>query len=197
MTMITLSSKHGPNSRWIWTSLILSSTLAASWPIAVQAKAQGFECITVSGVPTTMASMADGKRVPVIRWTSNVFNEAGWTPERRCQEVSARFDSYNREGKLTYITTGRINNLPVICTAPRINSKCDGLVYTLKPGQNATSTLRSLLDVRLKVRDPLYETNSRLYVRVDELLMERQSEVGSQAPAALPVAPASSTLPLF
>jgi hypothetical protein len=197
MTINTTSPKPGLNTKWIWTSLVLSSSLTALWPLSVHAKAKSFECVTISGVPTTMASMADGKRVPVIRWTSSVFNEAGWTPERRCQEVSVRFNTYNLQGRLTYITTGRINNLPVICTAPQINSKCDGLLYTLKPGQNATSTLRSLLDVRLKVRDPLYETSSRLYVRVDELLIERPSEVVSPAPTSLPVGPASSASPLF
>lgn len=179
-------------------ALILSVPLMLGGPPAAQAKAQGFVCSTLSGVPTTLATMATGQQVPVIRWTSNVFDGAGWTPERRCQEVSARFDTLNRQGRLSYLTTGRINNQPVICTAPRDGAGCDGLLYTLKPGQNATSTLRQLLDVRLKVKDPLYETNGRLYVRVESLLETPEGgQKGSSSPTAPLTSPTSSTSPLF
>jgi hypothetical protein len=171
-------------------SLGILGVLLAGAPSG-QAKAQSFVCSTLSGVPTTLASMADGKQVPVIRWTSNVFDGAGWTPERRCQEVSGRFDTLNRQGRLTYITTGRINGQPVICTAPSNGASCDGLLYTLKPGQNATTTLRNLLDVRLKVRDPLYETTGRLYVSMDELLGAPDGGVEGKAPQVNTNAPAS------
>ena len=189
------------NRDWIsFAALMLSCMASAWWTPSAQAKAQGFVCSTLSGVPTTLATMPNGQQVPVIRWTSNVFDGAGWTPERRCQEVSARFDTFNRQGRLTYLTTGRINNQPVICTAPTDGVACDGLLYTLKPGQNATTTLRKLLDVRLKVKDPLYETNGRLYVRVDSLLEPPETSTGSPAPSAPStptIAPSSSIGPLF
>jgi hypothetical protein len=174
---------------------VLAAAVAGGTP-AAQAKAQGFVCSTLSGVPTTLATMADGKAVPVIRWNSTVFDGAGWTPERRCQEVSARFDRFNRLGRLTYLTTGRINEQPVICTAPSNGAGCDGLLYTLKPGQNATETLRNLLEVRLKVRAPLYETNGRLYVSMEELLATPQSDGGGALPSASTLAPTTAT-PLF
>jgi hypothetical protein len=186
-----------------WTgpaALILSCIATAWWTPSALAKAQGFVCSTLSGVPTTLASMPNGQQVPVIRWTSNVFDGAGWTPERRCKEVSARFDTFNRQGRLTFLTTGRINNQPVICTAPSDGAACDGLLYTLKPGQSATSTLRKLLDVRLKVKDPLYESNGRLYVRVDSLLETPETSSGPNAPSAPStptITPSSSTGPLF
>lgn len=149
---------------------ITSVAVISTAPIPAEARAQSFVCSNSGGVPTTTASMADGRSVPVIRWTSSTFDGAGWTPERRCQEVSARFDTYHREGRLKYITTGRMNGLPVICTSSSNGGSCDGLLYTLKPGQNATATLRNLLDIRIKARGPLNETASRLYISVDELL---------------------------
>ncbi len=145
-----------------------SSVLVVSLP--AEARARSFLCTTIGGVPTTIAATADGRSIPVIRWTSNVFDGAGWSPERRCKDVSVRFDNYNRQGKLKFITTGRINDLPVICTTSTLGGGCDGLLYTLKPGQNATTTLRNLLDVRIKARGPLNETNGRLYVSINELL---------------------------
>lgn len=143
--------------------------------------ARGFTCGTAAGVPATNAVTSSGKQVPVIRWTSSTFNDAGWSQQRRCEEVSARFDTYLKQGRLTYITTGRMNGLPVICTAPSKGSGCDGLLYTLKPGQDATATLKNLLEIRVKARGPLNETTSRLYVSLDELLSSAQANAGSGA----------------
>lgn len=134
------------------------------------AAAIGFVCGVSNGAPSTNAVKADGGQVPVIRWTSTAFAAAGWSPERRCQEVSSRFNTFLQQGRLAYITTGRINSLPVICTAASNGGACDGLLYTLKPGQNPTSTLRDLLEIRVKARGPLNETNERLYVSLSELI---------------------------
>ena len=147
--------------------------------------ARGFTCGTAAGVPATNAVTSSGKQIPVIRWTSSTFNDAGWSQQRRCEEVSARFDTYLKQGRLTYITTGRMNGLPVICTAPSKGSGCDGLLYTLKPGQDATSTLRNLLEIRVKARGPLNETTERLYVGLDELLETAQTNAaGGSSPAS-------------
>lgn len=158
--------------------------------------ARGFICGSAQGAPSTNAVKADGGQVPVIRWTSTTFNDAGWSQERRCQEVSSRFDTFLKQGRLAYITTGRINNLPVICTASSNGGACDGLLYTLKPGQNATATLQNLLEIRVKARGPLNETTSRLYVSLDELMSTAQANAsGVSSPArTAPTAQTSNTL---
>jgi hypothetical protein len=162
---------------FLFTASLAAAGLGLS-PAEAGSAARGFVCGAAGGVPSTNAVKADGKQVPVIRWTSNVFDSAGWSQERRCQEVSNRFNQYLKEGRLTYITTGRINGLPVICTAASRGGACDGLLYTLKPGQDATSTLQNLLEIRVKARGPLNETNSRLYVSLDELLTSAQANAG-------------------
>lgn len=161
-------------------------TCLAQQPAAAGVAARGFLCSSAAGAPATNVVTADGRQVPVIRWTSSVFTDAGWSQQRRCQEVSARFDAFLKQGRLAYITTGRINGLPVICTAASNGGACDGLLYTLKPGQDATSTLKNLLEIRVKARGPLNETNSRLYVSLDELLST------AQANASQGTSPASS-----
>lgn len=158
-------------------------------PPSAQAAATSFRCGTSNGMPTTVATTRDGRSVPMIRWTSNAFDGAGWTPERRCQEVSQRFESYRRQGRLTYVTTGRINGLPVICTAASNGGACDGLLYTLKPGQDPTQALRNLFDVRFKARGPLNETTGRLYLSIEELLAGKADATATAAPAS-PAAPA-------
>jgi hypothetical protein len=189
-------SRHHMQNHVAVSGICLLMGAMAALPSPVEAKAKGFVCASPSGIPTTLAMMSDGRQVPVIHWTSNVFDAAGWTPQRRCQEVSGRFDTYNRQGRLTYLTTGRINEQPVICTAPNDNAGCDGLLYTLKPGQSATNTLRKLLDIRLKVKDPLYETNGRLYVNMDRLL-NTPSPTGGESGAATEATPEHRSDRLF
>ena len=148
--------------------------LLAQRPTAAGVSASSFVCGMAAGAPATNVITADGRQVPVIRWTSSTFNDAGWSQTRRCQEVSSRFDTFLKQGRLAYITTGRLNGLPVICTAASRGGACDGLLYTLKPGQDATSTLKSLLEIRVKARGPLNETTERLYVSLDDLMTTAQ-----------------------
>lgn len=149
------------------------SAFTALGSAPAQAAATSFTCSTSNGVPTTVATTDTGRTVPMIRWTSNAFDGAGWSPQRRCQEVSQRFESFRQQGRLAFITTGRMNSLPVICTAAKDGGACDGLLYTLKPSQDPTLALQRLFDVRNKARGPLNETNARLYVSVDELLASK------------------------
>jgi len=153
-------------------------------PASAGVSASRFVCGTAAGTPATNVVTGDGRQVPVIRWTSSTFNDAGWNQERRCQEVSARFDTFLKQGRLAYITTGRINGLPVICTTASRGGSCDGLLYTLKPGQDATATLKNLLDIRVKARGPLNETNERLYVSLNELLTTAQANAEKSGAAS-------------
>jgi hypothetical protein len=181
-------------------SLALSGLLGMAsvliGPAALAAAAR-FSCGTSNGAPATIARTNDGRSVPMIRWTSNVFDGAGWTPERRCREVSQRFDTYRQQGRLAYVTTGRINGLPVICTAARDGGPCDGLLYTLKPSQDPTMALKQLFEVRYKARGPLNETRTRLYLSIDELLVGRTTESGTAAPTAAPAQAGGETRALW
>lgn len=139
-------------------------------PEQAYAKAKYFTCVSSSGVPTTMAMMSSGKEIPMIRWTSSVFTDSGWTPERRCQEVSARFTDFNNTNQLRYLTTGKMNGMHVICVALNRGDRCSGLVYTLKPGQNPTQTLNRLFGIQRRATGPLNETGDRSYIDVNEYL---------------------------
>ena len=136
-----------------------------------RAIAQGkFYCGSYSGVPATLTTARSGKTVPIILWKSNNFTSDGWAPERRCQDVSQRFNTLHSQGALQYLSTGRMNGMPVICAAAAKGSGCSGLLYTLKPGQNASQTLKNLLAVRIKATGPLTETTSRPYVALNDLV---------------------------
>lgn len=181
-----------------------AGALALPAPVAA-ASASRFVCGSDGGVPTTEAITRDGRQVSVIRWTSRVFSGSGWTSQRRCQEVSSRFEKFRQQGRLRYITTGRMRGQPVLCTALSNGGACDGLLYTLKPGQDPSATLARLLELRVKARGPLNETGPRLYVSIDSLLQQPEqrvvetagSDLSSLDPAAREVNPAPTSSPLW
>jgi hypothetical protein len=59
----------------------------------------------------------------------------GWTPERRCQEISYRLESYRPDG-LVELTTGRENNYDVLCVTTQRIPSCR-ILLTIPLGQNA------------------------------------------------------------
>ena len=170
--------------------LAVSSPVLASEPLA-----SGISCISTNGVPATVVSTKAGKQVPIIYWKSKAFSGSGWTPSRRCQEVSSRFQEYHQSGMLNFITTGRMNGLPVICVAKSNGGSCAGLLYTLKPGQNATATLQKVLDILTRPdAAPLQETTARLYVNFDSMVRDKAGSSPSSVQPTPSPSPASGRL---
>ena len=169
-----------------------SVALSGNSAKASSALASSISCMDASGVPATVVKTKSGKQVPIIYWKSSTFSGSGWTPERRCREVSMRFQQFHSTDNLEFITTGRMNGLPVICVANSNGGPCAGLLYTLKPGQNATATLQKLFDVQKKPDgSPLEETTSRMYVSVDSVIQRRMGS--AITPAPVNTAPTTTT----
>lgn len=113
------------------------------------AENQRFFCAVLHGKYTTFVRTTRGN-VPLILWTSSAFDQSGWTNEKRCLEVSGRFQQYNINGKLKYIRTSTVNRLPVLCVSQAKGGSCQmqDVLFTLKAGVNAQEVLTRLLDIR-------------------------------------------------
>ncbi|MGK7901847.1 MAG: COP23 domain-containing protein [Hormoscilla sp.] len=79
--------------------LAIALTLGTANPEPSAAQSKKFFCGTSDGSPATMVRK-NGENVPIIIWSNRNFEASGWTRERRCQEVSDRFQRYDNEGKL-------------------------------------------------------------------------------------------------
>ncbi len=75
-------------------------------------------CEMKQDIPITYARTPT-ETVEFIGWQSQAFSNSGYTPERRCQEVTARFQKHSDAGNLRFITTGRMNNQNVMCVAQK------------------------------------------------------------------------------
>lgn len=136
------------------------------------AKVHRILCTNIDGMPTTVSIKGD-RQVPIIRWTSTDMSDSGFTPEKRCEVVSKKFEDFRSQGTLRFITSGKENGLPVICVALERGGPCFGTLYTLKNKQDASQTLKRLINVRRGASGPLYESGGqeRLYINFEELML--------------------------
>ena len=96
----------------------------------------------------TAAKTKSSNNAPVIRWKSTFFKD--FSPKTRCAQVSARFEEYRKKlvaGETLFITSGKLNKLPVICLTTQEKVGCEegklpnnGLLFTLAPTEEAIAT---------------------------------------------------------
>ena len=161
------------------TALAIASTIISLGSInSTQAQSEkGFRCDVSTSIPTTMYHNAQGGKEPWIKWISGHFSGSNWTPLSRCQVVSKRLEEYRIKGKLKYVTLGMENQQQIICVASRDNGPCEGIVYTLKPGQDGVAALNNLFawGSGQQNLDSNYESSSIIpYINVGEKLQQAE-----------------------
>lgn len=75
----------------------------------------------------------------------------GWTPQKRCDAITARFESYRQDGLLE-LTTGVENGYDTICVTTQLDPTDCRIVLTVPPGQDPQLT-RDLIFDNLLVAD--------------------------------------------
>jgi Circadian oscillating protein COP23 len=146
-------------------------------------------------VPTTFARTKRGS-IPVIRWQSTYFGKSSvYTPLKRCEEVSRRFQKYYSEGTLAYLTAGRMNAQNVICVSDEYGGSCQGLLLTLEPKDNPQEVLKDLLNARNRAGGPLTRSTGSLYVNMTDFLETTPVEEDvSLQPSSSVLAPRSKVI---
>lgn len=131
------------------TTLMAGQSAFLALPSQAVTAATSFVCGKSEGIPATVARTKKGD-VPIVIWSSEGFSKSGFTPQVRCQQVSARFQTLYRSGQLKYITAGKINNIPVICATREQTGACtqQNLLYTLKVGADPQLVIKKLMMVR-------------------------------------------------
>jgi Circadian oscillating protein COP23 len=157
------------------SAVLALATVISSFGLAFTKSAEAaprtFSCKKVSGAWTTVVNESDKPEQQIIRWTSDVGAFAGYTPERRCKEVTNRMNKYLSESG-QFITYGTMNNLNVICTTNRLGKDCLHLLYTLKPDQAPKETLEDLFQVNNRniQKSPRTDGPCPTYINVDALV---------------------------
>lgn len=108
-----------------------------SEPIEPVAEDVRFSCQSVNGEYTVMYH-PDGQGGQRYAWATPMALGGGWTPERRCNEISRRLESYRPDG-LVELGTNVENGYDVVCVTTQANRSCR-IVLTVPPGQDPRQT---------------------------------------------------------
>lgn len=139
-------------------SVVVCSLLAVigfSFPSRSQARPKNiYTCLQNNSSPATVVDTPRG-RIELIVWKSDHFRNSGWTPQKRCVEVTKRFQEFSDNNTLRYVATGRMNKQKVICVAQKkptgVQCRKDGLLITLQTNDNPLRVLDELFDISSRV----------------------------------------------
>ena len=148
-------------------ALVVGISAVLSQPAQAQSRNQ-FYCGISEGKPATIVRTARGN-VPLIVWSNEAFAASGWTPKRRCEDVSARFQRFNDNGQLRFMRAGTFNSQQVLCIdRARGSGNCssaEAVVVTVPQRSNANLILEQMLDTRNRAsKQPLYLSGEKQLV---------------------------------
>jgi hypothetical protein len=108
-----------------------------------------FTCEFVNGQHTVMYR-PENRPNQAYPWAIPGRMGGGWTPEKRCQEITRRLESYRPDG-LAELRIGQENNYNVLCATTDVEPSCR-IVLTVPPNQNP-ETVRNLVFENLLTAD--------------------------------------------
>jgi hypothetical protein len=114
-----------------------------------------FECIKAGSGYATIAVTPEGaKTEPLITWNSQAMAGSGFTPQRRCNEVTGRLNTVvaNVGGSFSdvLLTTGSVKGADVVCWVNDEQSGCDNsnVLVTMSKGNDPGKFLANLVNRR-------------------------------------------------
>lgn len=133
------------NCLWFIPSTVANPSLTQSKQSSKTS--EKYRCMYINDYPTTVAYTNRGP-IKLIAWKNKYFSGSGYTPERRCQEVTTRFQYHSDAKNLRYISTGIMNRYNIICVSDEFgNCKPNGLLITIQHNQDAEKIMRDLFSV--------------------------------------------------
>ncbi|NEO58310.1 MAG: hypothetical protein F6K54_37850 [Okeania sp. SIO3B5] len=160
--------------------LSIASTIVLGAQSSQAQVSSNYSCGTSDGAPTTIYKSPGEEDIPLIRWTTTLGEQ--WTPKVRCQVVSQRFDRFDRDGTLEFLTTGRVNKMPVVCAVPTEGAECsdqynsDRVLFTLPEDKDPDLALEQLLGFASVVEngDPRSYYNGRTYINISRWMLRNR-----------------------
>ena len=110
-----------------------------------------FFCGQIDGVPATITSHPRLGEVPFILWvSSDYFGDPSYTPQKRCEEVSRRFQTNHEAGTLKYIFAGRATTYPALCastTTEIMQCTNENVLMILRASDDAVAIIRQIGEI--------------------------------------------------
>ena len=140
-----------------------------------------FYCGTISEsdtgnqIPTTLAYVPQRKtNIPIVAWTNNSI--AAWNPQRRCDAVSFKFQTFYQDGRLNYLSDGQVAGEQVICALLEKQEQCSGenQLFQVREGTDSEEVIvgiKEILKGKRSETEVIYQSSgNRNYVSISGLL---------------------------
>ncbi|MEN9565889.1 MAG: hypothetical protein RLZZ69_1085 [Cyanobacteriota bacterium] len=132
------------------TKIIVSMTFcvaALNVPTMVEASSNKYSCLKVNGVYGIYAHSDRGK-IKLMSFVRDVSEDL--SSNVRCQDVATRFQRFSDNGILRLISSGYVNNEPVLCAVVEQGQVCnaENILVTLPPESEPIEAARRLMDTR-------------------------------------------------
>ncbi|WP_246141762.1 COP23 domain-containing protein [Hyella patelloides] len=114
-----------------------------------------FTCDYINGEYTVMYN-PESRGSDSYPWAIPSQLGGNWTPERRCNEITSRLESYRDDGLLE-MSTGVENGYDTVCVTTQIDPTDCRIVLTVPPGQDPQVT-RDLVFENLLIADDGQQT---------------------------------------
>ena len=170
-TTTIVSNKPEPVSEVVENSKSLVS--ANSLP------AQAFGCERLNGTYTTVLA---GTKTPLVRWRSREFSRRGYTPERRCKNITYKLNGIvsENDNRLSglWLTMGKVNRYRVLCHVNNTRSGCNktNLLMTLSYWNrwNPEEVMARLLNFAVATRgNSVQESTGQTYISLEQWVNQR------------------------
>ena len=129
---------------------------------------------TGAKIPATLAYVPQRRaNVPIIAWKSQHL--ATWNPQRRCDVVSQKFQTFYEDGRLEYLSNGESAGYSIICAVLDKQEQCSGenQLFQVRPGSKPEDVVLGLKEIlEGKAQDEIiYQSSDKqIYISVSELL---------------------------
>ena len=134
-----------------------------------------YESDTGNEIPTTLAYVPQRKtNIPIVAWTND--NIAAWNPQRRCDAVSFKFQTFYEDGRLNYLSDGEVAGEQVICALLEKQEQCRGenQLFQVREGTDSKEVIvgiKEILRGKRSETEVIYQSSGdRNYVSISGLL---------------------------
>ena len=135
-----------------------------------------FACENINGEYTVMY-YPESQPDKAYPWAIPSQLGNNWSPQKRCDEITSRFESYRQDGLLE-MSTGVVNNHDVICVTTQADPTDCRLLLTIPPGQDPQLT-RNLIFENLIIADDGQQTRGVYTFGDGQSTEDAVNEVGS------------------
>ena len=118
-------------------------------PSDAQSNRARFYCGTYQGYPATIAGHPTRGNIPLLVWRTTDFGSS-FSPQKRCDIISQKFEINNQNGTLQYIVEGRARNGATVLCASR--SKKTWLMNPCPDSQILMTLRRGIDDPREMIK---------------------------------------------